>query len=239
MPLTIQNNNQREINLHQFFQGIHQLMKTALSTKDFLQIYDSKIRPLDFKDVISKQKLMDAEDDMMIYQDLSPKYQVLKNLVLVELIWFDSQHILHETVPLIHEAALPKLQQIISDLTETFPLILVSRSFDDAVSFVSPQKFDDILSEISRASVTAALATQNKQLRHNFNEPATLNEFIHLLDTPQIIQEILNNNHESPLLSQAMTNMYGFDNSNDLSSYLQSIVQHDIILPKKGQKKCH
>lgn len=234
MPLTIEHSNQHEIKLHQFFEGLHQLMKTTLSTKDFLQIYDSKIKPLDFKDVISKQKLMDAEDDMMIYQELSPKYQVLKNLVLVELIWFDSQHILHETVPLIHEAALPKLQQIISDLTETFPLILVSRSFDDAVSFVSPQKFDDILSGISRASVTAALDDENKQLRHDFNEPAVLNEFIHMLDTPQIIQEILTNNHESPLLSQAMTDMYGFDGSNNLSGYLQTISKNEIIVPKKG-----
>ena len=97
MPLTIQNNNQREINLHQFFDGLHQLMKTTVSAKDFLQIYDSKIRPLDFKDIMSTQKLLDAEDDMMIYQELSPKYQVLKNLVLVELIWFDNQHTLRET----------------------------------------------------------------------------------------------------------------------------------------------
>lgn len=234
MPLKIDHSSRREINLHQFFEGLHQLMKTTVSAKDFLQIYDSKIRPLDFKDIMSTQKLLDAEDDMMIYQELSSKYQVLKNLVLVELIWFDSQHILQESTSLIHESSLPKLQQIISDLTETFPLILVSRSFYDVGSFVTPQKFNDILSEISRASVTAALDAHNKQLRHDFNEPATLNEFIHLLDTPQIIQEILNNNHESPLLSQAMTNMYGFDNSNNLSDYLQTISQNEIIIPKKG-----
>ena len=66
MPLKIEHNNQREIKLHQFFEGIHQLMKTTVSAKDFLQIYDSKIKPLDFKDIMSTQKLLDAEDDLSL-----------------------------------------------------------------------------------------------------------------------------------------------------------------------------
>jgi len=234
MPLKIEHSSQHEIKLHQFFEGLHQLMKTTLLAKDFLQIYDLKIRPLDFKGIMSEQKLVDADDDVMVYQELSPKYQVLKSLVSVEIIWFDSQHELHEITPIIHQTALPDLQQIVANITEKTPVILVSRPFDETNSFVKPQVFMDILTKISNASIDAALTAQNKQLRHNFNEPATLNEFIHLLDTPQIIQEILNNNHESPLLSQSMTDMYGFDASNNLSSYLQSIIQHDIIIPKKG-----
>lgn len=234
MPLKIEHSSQHEIKLHQFFEGLHQLMKTTVSAKDFLQIYDSKIRPFDFKDIISNHKLLDADDNILIYQELPPKYQVLKSLVSVEILWFNSQHELHGFTPIIHQAALPDLQQIVANFTEETPVILVSRSFDQTTSFVTTQGFTDILTKISNASIDAALAAQNKQLRHNFNEPATLNEFIHLLDTPQIIQEILNNNHESPLLSQAMTNMYGFDDSNNLSSYLQSIIQHDIVMPKKG-----
>lgn len=234
MPLTTEYNNQREIKLHQFFEEIHQLMKTTVSTKDFLQIYDSEIKPLDFKGVLSQEKLVDADDDMMVYQELSQKYQVLKSLVLVEIIWFNSQHELNEITTIIHQTVLPHLQQIVANFTEKTPAILVSRSFYDVGSFLSPQIFKDILSGISRASATAALDAQDKQLRHDFNEPATLNEFIHLLDTPQIIQEILNNNHESPLLSQAMTDMYGFDNSNNLSDYLQMISQNEIIISTKG-----
>lgn len=234
MPLKIEHSSQHEIKLHQFFEALHQLMKTTVSAKDFLQIYDSKIRPFDFKDIISNHKLLDADDNILIYQELPPKYQVLKSLVSVEILWFNSQHELQEIMPIIHQAALPDLQQIVANFTEKTPVILVSRSFDQTTSFVTTQGFTDILTKISNASIDAALAAQNKQLRHNFNEPATLNEFIHLLDTPQIIQEILNNNHESPLLSQAMTNMYGFDDSNNLSGYLQSIIQHDIVMPKKG-----
>lgn len=234
MPLTTEYNNQRELKLHQFFEGIRQLIKTTVSTKDFLQIYDSEITPLDFKGVLSLKKLIDAEDDMMVYQELSSKYQVLKSLVSVEIIWFNSQHELHEINPIIHQAALPDLQQIVANFTEKTPAILVSRSLYDAGSFVSPQLFKDILSGISKASVAASLNAQNKQLRHDFNEPATLNKFIHMLDTPQIIQEILNNNYESPLLSQTMMDMYNFDDSNNLSSYLQLISQNEIIIPKKG-----
>ena len=234
MPLTKEYNNQREIKLHQFFEGIHQLMKTTVSTKDFLQIYDSEIKPLDFKGVLSQEKLVDAEDDMMVYQELSSKYQVLKSLVSVEIIWFNSQHELNEITAIIHQTVLPDLQQIVANFTEKTPAILVSRSLYDACSFVSPQIFKDILSGISKASIAASLDAQNKQLRHNFNEPATLNKFIHMLDTPQIIQEILNNNYESPLFSQAMADMYGFDDSNTLSSYLQLISQNEIIIPKKG-----
>lgn len=234
MPLTKEYNNQREIKLHQFFEGIHQLMKTTVSTKDFLQIYDSEIKPLDFKGVLSQEKLVDAEDDMMVYQELSSKYQVLKSLVSVEIIWFNSQHELNEITAIIHQTVLPDLQQIVANFTEKTPAILVSRSLYDACSFVSPQIFKDILSGISKASIAASLDAQNKQLRHNFNEPATLNKFIHMLDTPQIIQEILNNNYESPLFSQAMADMYDFDDSNTLSSYLQLISQNEIIIPKKG-----